>query len=191
MKIKKVLHFLMLAAIAVSGMSLISCLEDQYTPIPVKLSDVDGNYKARLVTFQGGKINEKITDFNAKDSLITFKDFPAREVVKTIITDPAKADTVLAHLGKVEYKIKFKSKLNTEQNVVELALEPQVMAFQIPVEGVTKNISVKMSAKQKGFYVGYDTSLRFAWEAEKITVGETEVTPYQIIKYEVPISIKN
>lgn len=191
MKIKKVLRFLMLAAIAVTGMSLISCMDDEYVPVPVKLSDVNGNYKARLITSQGVKSNEKIIDFNAKDSLITFKDFPMREIVKTIITDAAKADTVLAHLGKMEYKIKFKSKLNTEQNVVELALEPQVMAFQIPVEGVTKNISVKMISKQKGFYVGYDTSLRFGWEAEKITVGGTDITPYQVIKYEVPISIKN
>lgn len=191
MKIKKVLRFLMLAAIAVTGMSLISCMDDEYVPVPVKLSDVNGNYKARLITSQGVKSNEKIIDFNAKDSLITFKDFPVREIVKTIITDAAKADTVLAHLGKMEYKIKFKSKLNTGQNVVELALEPQVMAFQIPVEGVTKNISVKMISKQKGFYVGYDTSLRFGWEAEKITVGGTDITPYQVIKYEVPISIKN
>lgn len=191
MKIKKVLRFVMLAAIAVTGMSLISCMDDEYVPVPVKLSDVNGNYKARLITSQGVKSNEKIIDFNAKDSLITFKDFPMREIVKTIITDAAKADTVLAHLGKMEYKIKFKSKLNTEQNVVELALEPQVMAFQIPVEGVTKNISVKMISKQKGFYVGYDTSLRFGWEAEKITVGGTDITPYQVIKYEVPISIKN
>lgn len=191
MKIKKVLRFLMLAAIAVTGMSLISCMDDEYVPAPVKLSDVNGNYKARLITSQGVKSNEKIIDFNAKDSLITFKDFPVREIVKTIITDAAKADTVLAHLGKIEYTIKFKSKLNTEQNVVELSLEPQVMAFQIPVEGVIKNVSVKMKAKQKGFYVGYDNSLRFAWEAEKITVAGTDITPYQVIKYEVPISIKN
>jgi len=191
MKIKKVLRFLMLAAIAVTGMSLMSCMDDEYVPVPVKVNDVNGNYKARLITSQGVKSNEKIIDFSAKDSLITFKDFPVREIVKTIITDAAKADTVLAHLGKMEYKIKFKSKLNTGQNVVELALEPQVMAFQIPVEGVTKNVSVKMISKQKGFYVGYDTSLRFGWEAEKITVGGTDITPYQVIKYEVPISIKN
>ncbi|MEC3876545.1 DUF4840 domain-containing protein [Chryseobacterium salviniae] len=190
MKIKKVLRFLMLAAIAVTGMSVVSCMDDEYMPVPVKLSDVNGNYRARLITSQGVKSNEKIIDFNAKDSLITFKDFPAGEIVKTIITDPAKADTVLAHLGKVEYTIKFKSKLNIDQNVVELALEPQVMAFQIPVGGVTKSVAVKMTAKQKGFYVGYDNSLRFVWEAEKITVGGTDVAPYQVIKYEVPISIK-
>jgi len=191
MKIKKVLRFLMLAAIAVSGMSLISCMDDQYVPVPVKISDVNGNYRARLVTSKGINVNEKIIDFNAKDSLITFKDFPVREIVKTIVADPVKADTVLAHLGKVEYKIKFKTKLNVDQNVIELALEPQIMAFQIPIDGVSKNVAITMTAKQKGFYVGYDTSLRFGWEAEKINVGGVDIAPYQTIKYEIPISIKN
>jgi len=191
MKIKKVLRFLMLAAIAVSGMSLISCMDDQYVPVPVKISDVNGNYRARLVTSKGINVNEKIIDFNAKDSLITFKDFPVREIVKTIVADPVKADTVLAHLGKVEYKIKFKTKLNVDQNVIELALEPQIIAFQIPIDGVSKNVAITMTAKQKGFYVGYDTSLRFGWEAEKINVGGVDIAPYQTIKYEIPISIKN
>jgi len=131
----------MLAAIAISGMSIISCMDDQYVPVPVKISDVNGNYRARLVTSKGINVNEKIIDFNAKDSLITFKDFPVREIVKTLVADPVKADTVLAHLGKVEYKIKFKSKLKVDQNVVELALEPQIMAFQIPVDGVSKDDS--------------------------------------------------
>lgn len=191
MKIKKVLRFVMLAAIAVSGMSLISCMDDQYVPVSVKISDVNGNYRARLVTFKGINVNEKIIDFNAKDSLITFKDFPVREIVKTVVADPVKADTVLAHLGKVEYKIKFKSKLKVDQNVVELALEPQIMAFQIPVDGVPKDVAITMTAKQKGFYVGYDTSLRFGWEAEKINIGGVDIAPYQTIKYEIPISIKN
>ncbi|NML58399.1 DUF4840 domain-containing protein [Chryseobacterium cheonjiense] len=191
MKIKKVLRFLMLAAIAVSGMSLISCMDDQYVPVPVKISDVNGSYRARLVTSIGINVNEKIIDFNAKDSLITFKDFPVREIVKTIVADPVKADTVLAHLGKVEYKIKFKTKLNVDQNVIELALEPQIIAFQIPIDGVSKNVAITMTAKQKGFYVGYDTSLRFGWEAEKINVGGVDIAPYQTIKYEIPISIKN
>ncbi|MFN4364550.1 DUF4840 domain-containing protein [Chryseobacterium hispalense] len=191
MKIKKVLRFLILASIAVSGMSLISCLDDQYTPVPVKLNDVNGNYRARLITSQGVKMNEKTIDFNAKDSLITFKDFPVREIVKTIVTDPAKADTVLAHLGKIEYKMDFKPKLNLNQNVVEITLEPRILAFQIPVEGISKNITVKMTAKQKGFFVGYDASLRLGWEAEKITVGSVDIAPYQTIKYEIPISVKN
>lgn len=191
MKKLTVLKSLVVAMIVFLGFSLTSCNDERYEPIPVKLSDVDGSYKARLVTSQGNKFNEKIIEFQAKDTIITFKDFPVREIVKTIITDPVKADTALAHIGKVEYKLEYTSKINASQNLVELTFEPKTLALQIPVDGVTKDAVVKLAAKQKGFFVGYDWSLRFGLEAEKITVDGVELTPYQTIKYDVPISVKN
>lgn len=191
MKKQTVLKFFMISIIAVLGFSLTSCIDDKYEPAPVKLSDVNGNYKARLVTSQNGMFNEKIIDFAAKDTLITFKDFPVREIVKTIVTDPVKAEAALASIGKVEYKLNYKSKLNTDQNVVELTFEPKTLAFQIPVDGTTKNTVVKLVSKQKGFFVGYDWSIRFGLEAEKITVDGVDLSPYQVIKYDIPISVKN
>jgi hypothetical protein len=191
MKKLTVLKSLIVGLTVFLGLSLTSCNDDRYEPTPVKLEDVNGNYKARLVTSQGSKFNEKIIEFKAKDTIITFKDFPVREIVKTIITDPVKADTALAHIGKVEYTLNYQSKINSGQNVVELSFEPKTLAFQIPVDGVVKNTVVKLVAKQKGFFIGYDWSLRFGLEAEKITVDGLELTPYQTIKYDVPISVKN
>jgi hypothetical protein len=188
---KLVLKSFMVTMTAVLGFSLMSCNDDRYEPVAVKLHDVNGSYKARLITSQGGKFNDKIIDFVAKDTIITFKDFPVREIVKTIVTDPVKADTALAHIGKIEYKLDYKSKLNTDQNVIELTFEPKTLTFQIPVNGTMKNTVVKLAAKQKGFFVGYDWSIRFGLEAEKITVDGVDLAPYQIIKYEIPISIKN
>lgn len=191
MKKKTVLNFLIVAAIAILGFSITSCMNDNYEPIPVKVNDINGNYRARLVTSQGGMFNEKIIDFTAKDSIITFGNFPMKEIVRSIVNDPVKADTVLAHLGKIEYKLNFKPKVNPEQNVVELTFAPKILSFQMTLDGVTKDVSVLMTSKQKGFFVGYDWSMRFAWEAEKITVGGVDLAPYQSIKYEIPISIKN
>jgi hypothetical protein len=191
MKKLTVLKSLIVVLIAFLGFTLTSCNNDGYEPVPVKLGDVNGNYKARLITSQGSKFNEKIIEFKAKDTIITFKDFPIREIVKTIVTNPAKADTALAHMEKVEYKLDYKSKINTGQNVVELSFEPKTLILQIPVDGVIKNAAVKLAAKQKGFFIGYDWSLRFGLEAEKITVDGLELTPYQTIKYDVPISVKN
>lgn len=191
MKKLTVLKSLMIAIIAFLGFSLTSCNDDKYEPIPLTLNDVNGSYRARLVTSQGGKFNEKIIDFTAKDSIITFKDFPVKEIVKSVVKDPAKADAAIASLGKIEYKLNYSSKLNTDQNVVELTFEPKSLTLQIPVDGTIKNTVVKLVTKQKGFFVGYDWSMRFAMEAEKITVDGVELTPYETIKYEVPISIKN
>ncbi len=191
MKKLLVLKSLMVAIIAFLGFSLTSCNDDKYEPIPVVLSDVNGNYKARLVTSQGGKINEKIIEFAAKDTIITFKDFPVKEMVKSIVKDPVKADAAIAALGKVEYKLNYTSKLNADQNVVELTFEPKTLLLQIPVDGMTKNAEIKLATKQKGFFVGYDWSIRFGLEAEKITVDGVDLAPYETIKYEIPIGIKN
>lgn len=186
-----VLKSLVVASIALLGLLLLSCNDDRYEPIPVKLSDVNGNYKARLVISQGNKFNEKIIEFTAKDSTITFKDFPVREIVRTIEPDPVKADSALAYLGKIEYKLDYTSKINTDQNLVELTFEPKTLVLQFPVDGTMKNAVIKFVAQQKGFFVGYDWSLRFGLEAEKITVDGVELTSYQTIKYKVPISVKN
>lgn len=191
MKKLTVLKSLMIAIIAFLGFSLTSCNDDKYEPIPLKLSDVNGSYRARLVTSQGGKFNEKIIDFTAKDTLITFKDFPVKEIVKSVVKDPAKADAAIASLGKIEYKLNYSSKLNADQNVVELTFEPKSLTLQIPVDGTIKNTLVKLITKQKGFFVGYDWSMRFGLEAEKISVDGVDLTPYEVIKYEIPISIKN
>lgn len=189
MKKFKVLTYLLFIMTAFSG--LISCNNDySYEPIPVTLQDVNGNYKARLITSQGDKFDEKIIDFAAKDTIITFKDFPVKEIVKTIVIDPVKADAALANLGKIKYNLDYKAKINLDQNVVELIFEPKFLAFQISVDGVTKNVAVKFTTKQKGFFVGYDWSLRFVLEAEKITVDGVEVSPYQTIKYDIPVSVK-
>ncbi|MDF2933658.1 MAG: hypothetical protein K0R36_2989 [Chryseobacterium sp.] len=186
-----VLRSLMIAMFAFLGISMISCEIDKYEPVPVKLDDVKGNYKARLVTSQGNKFNEKIIEFTAKDTIITFKDFPVREIVKTVVADPVKADTVLAHIGKIEYKLDYQSKLNVDQNIIELTFQPKDLGFQMTVDGTTKNIVVKLKANQKGFFVGYDSSLRFGFEAEKINIDGVEFSPYQTIKYDIPISVKN
>lgn len=191
MKKLTVLKSLMIAIIAFLGSSLTSCNDDKYEPIPLTLSDVNGSYRARLVTSQGGNFNEKIIEFKAKDSIITFNDFPVNEIVKSVVKDPVKANAAIASLGKIEYKLNYTSKLNTEQNVVELTFEPKVLNLQIPVDGTVKNTVIRLVTKQKGFFVGYDWSMRFALEADKITVDGVELTPYETIKYEIPISIKN
>lgn len=189
MKKLTVLTYLLLIIAAFLGMA--SCMNDyRYEPTPVKLQDINGNYKARFITSQGNTQNEKVIDFEAKDMIIIFKDFPVKEIVKTIVADPVKADAALTNLGKIKYNLDYKAKINLDQNVIELTFEPEFFAFQISTDGTTKNVVVKLTAKQKGFFVGYDGSVRFGLEAEKITVNGVEITPYHTIKYDIPVSVK-
>ncbi|MET3536567.1 DUF4840 domain-containing protein [Chryseobacterium limigenitum] len=193
MKKLTVLKAFMTVLVAFAALSLTSCNDDKYEPIPVKLEDVNGNYKAKLFIQQGNKGNliEKIISFSAQDTIITFKDFPIREIVESVIKDPVKTDSAVAKIGKVEYKLNYTSKMSAEQNIVELTFAPKKLSIQIPVDGVTKDAVITVAAKQKGFFVGQDWSLRFGLVAEKIIVDGVELAHFETIKYNFPYSIKN
>ena len=177
--------------IVVTGFSLYSCNSDGPDIPPVKLEDVNGNYKGRLITIQGNVKTEKIKDFKVKKDTITFAEFPIQEIVRTVIKDPAKADEAVKTIGKVKYNIKYTSSINTASNVVELSLAPKTLEIRIPVDGVLKKTEVALVSKQKGFYVGMDESLRFALVAEKITVDGTVLGSYEAINYNFPFCVKN
>ncbi|OCA69437.1 DUF4840 domain-containing protein [Chryseobacterium artocarpi] len=177
--------------IVLTGFSLYSCSSDGPDIPPVKLEDVNGNYKGRLITIQGNVKTEKIKDFKVKKDTITFAEFPIQEIVRTVIKDPAKADEAVKTIGKVKYNIKYTSSINTASNVVELSLAPKALEIRIPVDGVLKKTEVALVSKQKGFYVGMDESLRFALVAEKITVDGTVLGSYEAINYNFPFCVKN
>lgn len=191
MKKLSVLKIGMVALVVLVMVSLTACNSDSYEPVPVKLGDVNGNYKTKLITTQGSNKTEKIIEFSAKDTIITFKEFPIREIVKSVVKDPVKTEAALVAIGKIEYKLNYKSKINVTNNVVELAFTPKTIIIPIPVDGVTKNTVVTLTAKQKGLYIGQDSSLRFGLVAEKIMVNGAELTPFEIIKYDFPYSLKN
>jgi hypothetical protein len=189
MKKLMVLKAFVAVLVMFAGFTLISC-NDDYEMIPVKLTDVNGSYRAKLVTSQGNVGSEKIIDFTAKDSVITFKEFPIKEIVKAVVQNPAKVDSVVTAIGKVEYKLDYTSKINADNNVVELSFEPKTLTLQIPVDGTNKTTVVTLAAKQKGFFVGQDWSLRFGLVAEKITVNGVDLTPFETIKYNFPYCLK-
>lgn len=179
----------MAVLVAFVGLSLVSC-NDDYEPIPVKLEDVPGNYKAKLITTQGNKKTEKITDFEAKKDTIKFDDFQIERIVKTVIADPVKAEAAIVAIGKVKYNLNYTSKIDTQNNVVELTFAPKVLELNIPVDGTNKNTKVTFKDNQRGFYVGQDWSLRFGLIAEKIEVDGVQLTPYEVIKYDFPYCLK-
>lgn len=172
--------------------SLFSCMnEDRIEVPPVKLEDVNGNYKGRLITMQGEFRAEKIVDFKIKKDTLTFPEFPIKEIVMAVVKDPVKTQDALTAMGKVKYNLQYTSVLNADKNWVELTFAPKELELQIPVDGVNKKTVVTLVAKQKGYFAGLDHTLRFALAAEKITVDGTALSPFEIIYYNFPYCIKN
>ncbi|EFK37612.1 Uncharacterised protein [Chryseobacterium gleum] len=192
MKKLTVPRFFMTVLMVLAGLALYSCNDSDGQDIPpVKMEELPGNYKGKLIIIQGNSKREGIKEFKVKKDTISFAEFPVTEIVKTVVKDPAKAETAIKALGKVKYDLKYAAVINTANNVIELTLTPKTMELQIPVDGVNKKTVVEFVSKQKGYYVGMDRTLRYALTAEKITVDGTVVTPYEVIDYNFPFCIKN
>ncbi|MGG5209243.1 DUF4840 domain-containing protein [Chryseobacterium sp. MIQD13] len=171
--------------------SLFSCMnEDRIEVPPVKLEDVNGNYKGRLITIQGESKAEKIVDFKIKKDTLVFPEFPVKEIITAVVKDPIKVEAALTAMGKIKYNLKYESVLNAEKNWVEFTFTPKELELQIPVDGVTKKTVVTLVAKQKGYFSGLDYTMRFALAAEKITVNGTVLSPFETISYNFPYCIK-
>lgn len=193
MKRLTVPRFFITVLMVLAGFFALSSCNDNDGPDipPVKMDDLKGNYKGKLVIVQGNSKREGIKEFKVKKDTISFAEFPIEEIVKTVVKNPAKAETALKSMGKVKYDLKYAAVINTTNNVIELTFAPKAMELQIPVDGVNKKTVVEFVAKQKGYYVGLDQTLRYAVTAEKITVDGTLITPYEVIDYNFPFCIKN
>jgi hypothetical protein len=182
----------MTVLMVLAGLALFSCNDNDGPDIPpVKMEELPGNYKGKLIIVQGNIKREGVKDFKVKKDTISFAEFPISDIVKTVVKDPVKAENALKTMGKVKYDIKYAAVINTANNVIELTLAPKTMELQIPVDGVNKKTVVEFVSKQKGYYVGMDRTLRYALTADKITVDGTLVTPYDVIDYNFPFCIKN
>ncbi|MDR6459912.1 hypothetical protein J2786_003035 [Chryseobacterium vietnamense] len=192
MKKLTVPRFFMTVLMVLAGLALFSCNDNDGPDIPpVKMEELPGNYKGKLIIVQGNIKREGVKDFKVKKDTISFAEFPISDIVKTVVKDPVKAENALKTMGKVKYDIKYAAVINTANNVIELTLAPKAMELQIPVDGVNKKTVVEFVSKQKGYYVGMDRTLRYALTADKITVDGTLVTPYDVIDYNFPFCIKN
>ncbi|MDR6488054.1 hypothetical protein J2799_002565 [Chryseobacterium vietnamense] len=192
MKKLTVPRFFMTVLMVLAGLALFSCNDNDGPDIPpVKMEELPGNYKGKLIIVQGNIKREGVKDFKVKKDTISFAEFPISDIVKTVVKDPVKAENALKTMGKVKYDIKYAAVINTANNVIELTLAPKTMELQIPVDGVNKKTVVEFVSKQKGYYVGMDRTLRYALTADKITVDGTLVTPYDVIDYNFPFCIKN
>ncbi len=192
MKKLTVPRFFITVIMVLIGFTLSSCNDNEGPEIPpVKMENLPGNYKGKLIIVQGNSKREGVKEFKVKKDTISFAEFPIEEIVKTVVKNPAKAEQALKSMAKVKYDLKYAAVINTANNVIELTLTPKTMELQIPVDGVNKKTVVEFVSKQKGYYVGLDQSLRYALTAEKITVDGTLVTPYEVIDYNFPFCIKN
>lgn len=172
--------------------SIISCRDDddkpKTNPDALKIEDVNGDYTGKVVISKGTVNGETNVIFSAQKNIINFTEFPMKEIIASVISDPVKAGQALTAIGKVKYELNYTSALNKEKKEVELTFSPNELTLQVPIEGVSKKVVVTFVPAKKGVFTkGKTQNLNFELEATKITVEGTAVNPYDKIKYNFPM----
>lgn len=179
----------------VTGVLLVSCLafglascskNDDNTPAPLKVEDVYGSYTGKLITEQNKVKSESSFTFSADKSVITIADFPVKEIVTSIVKDAKKVETVLKDLGKVKYMLDYTAALSSTKTSVSLTFAPKPLEIQLPVDGAKKKVVITLTAKQPGTYAN-DKTLKFGLSAEKVTVDDVTLTPYDVVTYDASV----
>lgn len=173
------------------GIGFVACDKDEDpAPVEVKLTDVNGDFTGKLGITQGTKKAEVTTQVTAKDSLLTFAEFPVRQAVFAVIKDSVKTEAALTTLGKVKYVLNYTGKVNAGKTAVDLTFAPKALEMQVPVNGANKKVIVTFEAKTAGAYTAKGKVLKVDMEAVKITVDGTQVTPFDKIVYSLPAFTK-
>lgn len=187
---KKISAFLLMFSLV----GLASCSiddNDVYPDQPVKVEDINGEYFGRLITVQGRMQSGTNTTFTVKESVMTFKALPVREIVGSVVEDEvAKAEAIKA-IGDVKYNVDFTASLHPTNTAVLLVFTPKSLELDIPVGGVNKKVIATFKAERKGVYTSNRiNSLKFELSVDKLTVDGVDLSNFETIKYVFPQAIK-
>ena len=175
-----------------STVVLSSCSDDDddKTPTPPSVTDVYGDYSGKMLVTPleaPKKVNTGEapagTDIAAvvEHDTVYFDNFPIADLVAGIVGEE-QASEIVEKIGKVSYKVGYEGALNAAQDSIYMEFDPKPLAVSFELgegdEAVTYNVEVTISAVKKGSYELSSKKLGFDLNAEKVTMGETEVPTF-------------
>lgn len=173
-----------------STIVLSSCSDDddENIPAPPSVTDVNGDYSGKMFV-SPLEVPTPITENKepagmdiaaiVKSDTVYFNDFPISDLVADIVGEE-NAPAVIEKIGKVNYKIGFKSDLNAAQDSIYMTFDPKPLTIALPGDGEeVMNVEVTISAAKKGSYELSSKKLVFDLNADKVTLGEAEIPAFK------------
>lgn len=184
-----------------STVVLSSCSDDddEKIPAPPSVTDVNGDYSGKMlvtpleVPAPAAENEEPAgTDIAAivKSDTVYFNDFPISDLVAAIIGEE-NAPAIIEKIGKVNYKVGFKSDFNAAQDSIFMTFDPKPLTIALPGEGEeVTNVEVTISVAKKGSYELSSKKLVFDLNADKVTLGEVEIPAFKASEFAFKLNKK-
>lgn len=168
-------------ALTVLGLLLTSCRMDDsgYEPlIPVKLTDIPGEYTGKTVTKSAQLSKTFDTKFEATADSTKIKEFPLEPIVRAVLTDPLEIKSALEELEEIDFSMAYTGKLADHQKEIVLSLKAEPLSLEIPSGDKTKSVVLTFKDPALGSY--YATAkgdeLYLGLTVKKIEVDGKELT---------------
>lgn len=170
--------------------SFTSCSDDDEPKVP-SVTDVYGTYKGKVAVLSVLNRAESETpsalEVAAKvnNDTIYFEDFPVKDIVAVV--EGENAASIVESIGKVNFKVGYKSKLNEAQDSIALTLDPKPMQFAYKVgegedaEEKKVSVSIVIPEDEKSAYSA--KILKFNLTATEVLVNEVAVEPFNPLYY--------
>lgn len=184
-----------------STIVLSSCSDDddQKIPTPPGVTDVNGDYSGKMLVTPlevpaPTAENEESTGTDiaaiVKSDTVYFNDFPINDLVVDIVGEE-NAPAIIEKIGKVNYKVGFKSDLNAAQDSIYMTFDPKPLTISLPGEGEeVTNVEVTISVAKKGSYELSSKKLVFDLNADKVTLGEAEIPAFKASEFAFKLNKK-
>lgn len=184
-----------------STVVLSSCSDDddEKIPTPPGVTDVNGDYSGKMfvspleVPTPIAEDEEPTgTDIAAivKNDTVYFNDFPISDLVVDIVGEE-NAPAIIEKIGKVNYKVGFKSDLNAAQDSIYMIFDPKPLTISLPGEGEeVTNVEVAISVAKKGSYELSSKKIVFDLNADKVTLGEAEIPTFKASEFAFKLNKK-
>lgn len=216
-EMKKVCCFnrLIMLAVALSLVTTFTACssDDDGDNIPVySLKDVEGTYSGKMFTESAPVVNPHDdteegdkpvgteVSIEVKDNQIVINKLPVDDFIKTIITNPDQAATIIQAIGDINYKIPYTPAFDENKSniLLELKPEPLEIKFTLPTpepqatEEETNEVIIKVTieADQKGNFAYDGKLLKFAIKATKVEIGDTSFDEFPVTTFSFDITKK-
>lgn len=187
LNLKKSIFFVMALTTVIS---FTSCSDDDEPKTP-SVTDVYGMYKGKMAVASVSNLAESETpsgiEVAAKvnNDTIYFEEFPVETILEAI--EGENASSILESLGKVNFKVGYKSQLNQAQDSIAMTLDPKPMEFAYSIgegeEAEEKTVQVTISIPENEKSAYSDRILKFNLNASVILVNENPVEPFNPLYY--------
>lgn len=165
------------AMMMIMGLTFASCDNSDEPGDKLTKEAMYGNYTG-IMTTQAATLEEgesagvEITA-SVDNDIVTFTNFPIRDIVMTIVGDEEATNAIIEAVGDVNYEIGYKPAVVAASQSINITLDPKPLVLEVALEADAEPLTVTVDVKagNDAVYTASDSKMKFSITVDKVWLG--------------------